>query len=257
MPAGHSTPCVVGERVFVTTFDGKQLATVALDAGRWQETVEASRPGQSASKSTIPPAARPPPRRPATASACSSSSAATACCATTWTASSLWSQPLGPFQDEFGSASSPILADGKLLLNEDHDIDSFLLAVDPASGHTLWKTPRDGFTRSYATPVIWSPGGRPQLVVAGALELAGYDLDSGRQLWRMEGLARIVNTTPVVNGERLYVATWSPGGDTDARIAMEPWTYGPASNGTPTTTASSRARKSTNKDVLDRFFAST
>ncbi len=65
--------------------------------------------------------------------------------------------------------------------------------------------------------------GKRQLVVAGSLQLVGYDLADGRQLWSRDGFARIVNTTPAVFGDMLYVATWSPGGDTDARIAMEPW----------------------------------
>ena len=39
----------------------------------------------------------------------------------------------------------------------------------------------------------------------------------------MNGLARIVNTTPVVHGNTIYVATWSPGGDVGQRISMEAW----------------------------------
>ena len=61
---------------------------------------------------------------------------------------------LGPFRDEFGSASSPVLVDGKVILNEDHDLDSYLIAVRQDYGDTVWRTSRDGFTRSYATPVI-------------------------------------------------------------------------------------------------------
>jgi outer membrane protein assembly factor BamB len=130
---------------------------------------------------------------------------------------------MGPFRDEFGSSSSPILADGKVVLAEDHDLDSFIIAVSQENGETIWQTPREGFTRSYATPVVWNAGGRAQLVLAGALQLVGYDLETGRQLWSRDGFARIVNPTPVVSDGTLFVATWSPGGDTDARIAMEPW----------------------------------
>jgi outer membrane protein assembly factor BamB len=135
----------------------------------------------------------------------------------------LWTKKLGPFRDEFGSSSSPILVDGKIILSEDHDLDSFILAVRQDDGRTVWQTPRPGFTRSYATPVEWKTNGRTQIVVAGALQLVGYDPTSGDALWSVDGFARIVNPTPVVSGETLFVATWSPGGDTDARIAMEPW----------------------------------
>jgi len=91
------------------------------------------------------------------------------------------------------------------------------------NGEAVWQTPRDGFTRSYATPVICEIGGQRQIVVAGALQLVGYDLASGRMLWALDGFARIVNTTPAKVNDTLFVCTWSPGGDTDARIGMEPW----------------------------------
>ena len=135
----------------------------------------------------------------------------------------VWSKKLGPFRDEFGSASSPILVDGKVILCEDHDLDSFLIAINSDDGQTAWQTPRDGFTRSYATPVVWEADGQKQIVVAGALQLVAYDPRDGRQLWTLDGFARIVNTTPANVDGTLYVCTWSPGGDTDARIAMESW----------------------------------
>jgi outer membrane protein assembly factor BamB len=219
---GHSSPCVCGNRIFLTTFEDKKLATVALDrtTGKvlWQvpapaERIEEFHPTGSAATSTP---------------ACDGErvyvffgSYGLLCY--DLEGKLLWSKPMGPFQDEFGSGSSPILVDGKLILNEDHDINSFLMAIDAKSGETVWKTPREGFTRSYSTPVVWTAGDKRQLVVAGALQLAGYDLQTGRQLWSQDGLARIVNTTPTQADGLLFVATWSPGGDSDSRLAMDPW----------------------------------
>ena len=42
----------------------------------------------------------------------------------------LWERPMGPFRDEYGAGSSPILVDGKIILQEDHDLDSFLAALE-------------------------------------------------------------------------------------------------------------------------------
>ncbi|MCE9603709.1 MAG: PQQ-binding-like beta-propeller repeat protein [Planctomycetia bacterium] len=249
---GHSTPCVCGDSIFLTTFENKELATVALDRRtgkpRWRQVA--------------------PARELETFHPTGSPAAATAACdgrrVFTFFGSYgllcydldgklLWSKPMGPFQDEFGSGSSPILVDGKLILNEDHDRDSFLLAVDPATGDTIWKTAREGFTRSYATPVVWTLGGRRQLIVAGALQLVAYDVETGRQLWSMDGMARIVNTTPAIDGEMLYVATWSPGGDTDARIGMESWES--ATKQWDKNADGRLARDEvSNPEVLDRFF---
>ncbi len=252
LPSGHSTPCVHDGHVFVTTFDGQKLSTVGLDAAtgkiQWQQLTPAKEI-EKYHRTGSPAAATP---------ACDGQrlyvffgSYGLLCY--DLDGKLLWSKPMGPFQDEFGSASSPILADGKLLLNEDHDLNSFLLAVDPTNGHTLWQTPREGVTRSYATPIIWIVAGRPQLVVAGALELTGYDLETGRRLWSRDGFARIVNTTPVASGELLYVATWSPGGDSDARVGMEPWKYATEHWDKDHNGKLTRAEVN-NPDVLDRFF---
>src|SRR6185295_9673795 len=99
----------------------------------------------------------------------------------------LWTKKLGPFRDEFGSASSPILLDDKVILCEDHDLDSYLIAVRQDTGDTVWQTSRDGFTRSYSTPVVCQVGGKKQVIVSGALQLVAYDPDNGRQLWALDG----------------------------------------------------------------------
>lgn len=249
---GHSSPCVCGERIFMTTFQDKKLATVALDRATgkvlWQmeapaERIEEFHPTGSAATSTP---------------ACDgervySFFGSYGLLCYDWDGKLLWSKPMGPFQDEFGSGSSPILVDGKLILNEDHDLNSFLMAIDAKTGETLWKTEREGFTRSYSTPVVWTAGEQRQLVVAGALQLTGYDLQTGRPLWSQDGLARIVNTTPTQANGLLFVATWSPGGDSDARLAMEPWPKA-VSQWDKNNDGKLTREEVNNPEVLDRFF---
>jgi outer membrane protein assembly factor BamB len=46
----------------------------------------------------------------------------------------LWEKRMGPFQDEYGSASSPVLIDDKVIIQQDHDVNSFLMALDRKSG---------------------------------------------------------------------------------------------------------------------------
>ena len=54
----------------------------------------------------------------------------------------VWEMPLGPFPNEWGSASSPVLYGSMLLLNCDTDGEDFLLAVDKTTGKTIWRTSR-------------------------------------------------------------------------------------------------------------------
>ncbi len=222
LPPGHSTPTIVGERIFVTGHEGNELCTICLDRATgqvvWKQAIHVDQLEKCHAEGS-----------PAAATvACDGQrvyaffgSFGLVCYDVDGTPR--WSRKLGPFRDEFGSASSPVLVDGKVILNEDHDLDSYLLAVRQDNGETVWQTSRDGFTRSYATPVVCEVGGSKQLVVAGALQLVAYDVATGRQTWTLDGFARIVNTTPVQVNDTLFVCTWSPGGDTDARVAMEPW----------------------------------
>jgi outer membrane protein assembly factor BamB len=248
---GHSTPCLYGDSIYVTTFEDGKLFTIALARAdgsiRWKQPAPAER--IESYHATGSPAAATP--------ACDgkrvySFFGSYGLLCYDLTGKLVWQKELGPFQDEFGSASSPILVDGRLLLAEDHDADSFLLCLDAASGKTLWRTPREGL-RSYSTPVVWNVGGRKAIAVAGALVLTAYDLDSGQPLWSIDGLARIVNTTPVINGNRMFVATWTPGADSGGRIRMDAW-----ADASPKWDADHDGKitrtETDNAEVLDRFY---
>jgi outer membrane protein assembly factor BamB len=165
----------------------------------------------------------------------------------------LWEFKAGPFQDEYGAGSSPILLDNKIILNQDHDVDSFLMAVDTATGKPAWKTPRPDAVRSYATPVLWSQNGRQELLVAGALELAGYDSADGKKLWWVNGLARIVIPTPAPVDDTIYMASWAPGGDVGNRITLDSWPVALAKWDTNHDGKLSRDEIK-NPEVLDRFY---
>jgi len=219
---GHSTPCIHGKHIFLTTFEEKELATVALDRATgkvlWRQVAPA-KDLEKVHESGSPAACTP---------ACDGERVYSFFGSYGLLCYDLkgdlkWSRRLGPFQDEFGANSSPVLADGKVILNQDHDIGSFLLALDAKTGEVAWRMEREGFTRSYATPVVWEADGRKEIVVAGALRLVAYDPANGSERWWVDGLARIVNPTPVVADGLLYVSGWTPGGDEGERIRMEPW----------------------------------
>lgn len=221
---GNSTPSVINDHIFLTTYreKEKQLATVALDRASGQVLWEKVAP-----TSEIEPFHA--VGSPASATPASDGqriysffgSYGLLCYGLD--GNLIWSRRLGPYQDEFGASSSPILVDGKVILNEDHDINSHLMAIDQQTGDVLWKVSRPEFTRSYSTPIVWETGGSKQLVVAGALQLKAYNISDGAELWRVRGLSRILDTTPVTSGGMLYLATWTPGGDPSERISMEPF----------------------------------
>ncbi len=251
---GHATPIVSGGKIFLTAFqaESNELAVLALDAitGRilWRNGVTVSQVERTH-----------PLGSPATATpACDGRHVfvffgSYGLLAFDLDGKKLWEFKAGPFQDEYGAGSSPILFDGKVILNQDHDVDSYLMAIDAATGRPVWKTPRPDAVRSYSTPVVWSQNGRPELLVAGALELAAYDPVDGARLWSVNGLARIVIPTPVTVGDVIYMASWAPGGDTANRIQLDAWPVALSKWDTNHDGKLSRAEIK-NPDVLDRFY---
>ena len=221
---GHSTPVLCQGKIVLTTYREaeKELATVAFDqeTGQliWKQVVPASRV-EAVHRTGSPAAAT--PAFDGQRVYVFFGSFGLICY--DLDGKKLWDHPLGPFQDEFGSGSSPVLLDDKVILQEDHDINSFLIAIDRSTGQTVWRTPRPDAVRSYSTPTVWTTGGRKQLLVAGALELAGYDPSNGEKLWWVNGLARIVIPIPVASADVIYMASWAPGADGGGRISLESW----------------------------------
>ena len=79
---------------------------------------------------------------------------------------------MGPFNDEFGAAASPIIVGDRVILGQDHDTGSFLAAYDKKTGEQIWRTDRSEFSRNYCTPFIWKMDGKQQIVMAGTLRVA-------------------------------------------------------------------------------------
>lgn len=222
-PVGHSSPAIFDDRIYLTGKRDDKLLTLAFDRATGKLLWEAEAPHQaleavhgSASHAT------PSPATDGQVVVSFFGSCGLFCYDTT--GRQLWHKPMGPFKNDFGSGSSPILVDDRVILCQDHDTDSFITALDKRTGDTLWKTDRSEFPRNYCTPVVWEVDGRKQIVVAATLRIVGYDFETGKEIWTVRGVARIVNMTPVVGPDGvLYAACWSPGGDETNRITTDPF----------------------------------
>jgi outer membrane protein assembly factor BamB len=224
LPPGHSSPAIVGDKIFLTAVSDKQhLETICLDRGSGSILWRAEAPHQTLEKiHGIGSYAQPSPAADSERVVVLFGSSGLYCY--DHAGKLLWRRAMGPFNDEFGAASSPVIADDRVLLCQDHDTGSFLAAYDKRTGEPLWQVDRAEFSRGYSTPVVWEVSGRLQIVVAGTLRVCGYDWDTGRELWTVRGLSRVNCMTPAIGDDNtLYVAGWSAGGEPGDRIAMEPW----------------------------------
>ena len=97
---------------------------------------------------------------------------------------------------EWGPASSPIIWNGLVILQCDTQTDSFLLALDGATGKTVWKTERDELP-SWGTPTVAVTAAGPELVVNASNFIRGYDPRTGKELWRLGRSSKITAPTPI------------------------------------------------------------
>lgn len=110
----------------------------------------------------------------------------------------VWSRDLGTFhtRNEFGEGASPALAGDRILVNQDHEGDSFIAAFDKTTGEELWRRERDE-PSSWTTPLVVRDGDRDIAIVSAAGAVRGYDIATGDEVWRASGLGPNVVPTPV------------------------------------------------------------
>jgi outer membrane protein assembly factor BamB len=110
-----------------------------------------------------------------------------------------WLVRPGVFSSMHGFCSSPILFKDKVIVNGDHDGDSYIVALSRADGRTLWKTPRQNRMRSYCVPLIRELAGRTQMVLSGDQSVASYDPNDGSLHWIIDGPTDQFVASPVYN----------------------------------------------------------
>ncbi len=97
----------------------------------------------------------------------------------------VWERDLGPYKSQHGCGASPIVQGETVILGNDQDGSSSLIAVDAKTGKTKWQTPRQTVVVSYSTPCLYEPKGeKPALIFnSQAHGISAIDPENGQVLW--------------------------------------------------------------------------
>jgi outer membrane protein assembly factor BamB len=143
----------------------------------------------------------------------------------------VWKANLGPFVSQHGFGTSPVIVDELVIIANDQDAESFVVAVDRTSGATKWKIDRERLPEqntSYSTPCIYQPQGKPaELILCSRVHgVTSLDPKSGKTLWELAGIfsQRPVGSPIIVDG--LVLATCGQGGGNNNLVAIEPYAEG-------------------------------
>lgn len=116
-----------------------------------------------------------------------------------------WSKELGTFKTKanFGEGISPVLCGELLIINQDFEGPSFILALDRKSGTEKWRVKRDEAT-SWSTPLVIEKDGKRQIIVSATKRIRSYDPSEGALLWEIGGMTGNVIPCPVTDGNLVY-----------------------------------------------------
>jgi outer membrane protein assembly factor BamB len=127
----------------------------------------------------------------------------------------LWRKDLGRMKanwyvmtntTEWGFASSPVLHEGRILLQCDVHDEQFIAAFDVKDGHELWRTPRQDVP-TWCTPLVAMSSGQTQVIANGWKEIAGYDFTTGKRLWNLKEGGDIPVASPVQAGDLVILTS--------------------------------------------------
>lgn len=221
---GHSSPCIHGKRLFVTsaTDEGTRRLLLCLDADSGQElwrrelTFQASHRHRKNSWASGTPACD---GRHVYATFADEQSYVVR--AWNLQGEQAWTADLGAFDSRHGVGASPVVADGLVLVANEQLGPSCVAAFDAETGKLQWKTPRPSGHTSYVTPVIADVDGRPVLICAStAGGVSCLNLQNGEIVWETDALPHRAIASPVL-AEGLVMATCGSRGQGRYLLAVD------------------------------------
>lgn len=232
---GHSSPVLWGGRVYVTCTDPQTaeqwLVAVSASSGAtvWKFALE-SQPYPHHAFNSFASAT------PAADSRCVyvpvSSADHHQLVAVTHEGKEAWRYEIGVFKSQHGTGASPIVYKDTVILPNDQDGVSSIVAIGTADGKVRWKADRKSGMAAYATPCVYTGrDGKDQLIAPStASGLAGLDPATGKQLWALGDLfAKRVVASPVVAGD-LVIASCGEGGGGKRLVAVRPGSFDGSKN---------------------------
>ena len=123
----------------------------------------------------------------------------------TFSGNQVWGRNLGLPDNHYGYANSPIVWNNKVIIQFDSNKGGRVLALNSKTGETAWDTPRN-VKISWASPILADINGKVQLILSADPLVAGYDPDSGKELWAIECIMGEVGSSPAFWDGLVYAA---------------------------------------------------
>jgi len=216
--AGHSSPIVWQDRIFLTTCIEKELKRRLLCFSRADGRLLWSRDILTAPLERKHPLNCYATGTPATdgryvfAAFLAAPDVWVVCC--DLDGNEIWRKSPGRFYSMHGWGCGPILYKDLVILNCDQDAprgqQAYIVALEKATGRERWRIDRPNKIRSYCNPLIVRAADRMQMVLTGSRCVASYDPDTGAQHWLIDGPTDQFVASPVYADETFFITGGYP-----------------------------------------------
>lgn len=214
---GHSSPTLVGDRIFLTTADEKEQVQSVIAFDR--------KTGKQLWKADIHRGGFPRKIHPKNSHATSTIASdgerlfasffngeAVHVTALDLDGNRVWQKNVGPLRPQdyqHGYAPSPTLHKSLVIVAVDCNVEGALLALEARTGKEAWRTVRPAET-SFSSPIVARISGRDQLLLSGGEMVAGYDPETGKMLWSCAATTKVTAGTMVWDGELVFASGGFP-----------------------------------------------
>jgi len=194
---GWSSPVVYGNQVWVTTstVDGKEMSAVCIDfkSGKVLFDVLLFKQDSIYGKHSINTYATPTPGIEQGFVYLHFGSSGTACVSTT-DGQVIWKRSDYRVEHVQGTGASPMLYKDFLIVHYEGTDQQFIVALNKRTGETVWRTdrPKECYDplqpigkKAYVTPIVVNVAGRDLLISNGAAVCIAYDVQTGKEVWRV------------------------------------------------------------------------
>ena len=117
-----------------------------------------------------------------------------------------WEKHIGTMQkrNAFGEGSCPIIHGDTIVILQDHEGQSFIIALNKHTGDEIWKMDRDEPT-TWTSPIVVDYNGISQVIVPASNRTRSYDIANGDLVWECGGLTRNIIPSPIYKDGHVYV----------------------------------------------------
>ncbi|MEM1293797.1 MAG: PQQ-binding-like beta-propeller repeat protein [Verrucomicrobiota bacterium] len=221
---GHSSPTLVGNRLFITAANNADQTQSVLcysrDSGEllWQRTVAKGQFAEKIHKKNTQ-ASPTPASDGERVFVTFNSGEVIYVAAFDLEGNELWKKSAGDYKSQFpfGYGASPILYKEMVIVTAESK-SGYIAAFDRKTGSEVWRAPRNKWT-SYSTPVIANLAGKDQLVLSGNNRITSFDPNTGKMNWESRGSTKSTCGTVVWDGDVVFASGGFPGKETVAMKA--------------------------------------